>query len=65
MPAAQHRTAQQKMTELELMLGQIANYCWVFSRNSIVKTQCLLEVFGRPSECTMVFSLLVLILLIS
>ena len=66
MPAAQHRTTQQKVTELELMLGEIANYyCSVLSRNSIVKPQCLLKVFGRPSERTMVFNLLVLILLIS
>ena len=31
------RTAVQKVTQLELMLGQIANYCPVISRNSIVK----------------------------
>ena len=31
------RTAQQKVNMLELMLGQIANYCPVISRNTIVK----------------------------
>lgn len=31
------RTAAQKVTELELMLGQIANYCPITSRNTIVK----------------------------
>ena len=32
-----HRTAQQKVSILELMLGLIANYCPVISRNTIVK----------------------------
>ena len=31
------RTAQQKMIHLELMLGQIANYCPIISRNIIVR----------------------------
>ena len=34
---ANRRTAAQKVTRLELMLGQIANYCLVISRNIIVK----------------------------
>ena len=34
---AARRTAAQKCTHLELMLGQIANYCPIISRNSIVK----------------------------
>ena len=34
---AVRRTAQQKVTMLELMLGQIANYCPVIARNTIVK----------------------------
>ena len=34
---ANRRTAVQKVTHLELMLGQIANYCPVISRNIIVK----------------------------
>ena len=33
-----HRTAQQKVSMLELMLGVIANYCPVISRNTTVKT---------------------------
>ena len=36
-PARTRRTAQQKCTHLELMLGQIANYCPIISRNTIVK----------------------------
>lgn len=36
-PAAQRRTRQRKVSMLELMLGQIANYCPVISRLSIVK----------------------------
>ena len=36
-PEAARRTAAQKLTHLEIMLGQIANYCTVISRNSIVK----------------------------
>ena len=31
------RTAQQKVAHLELMLGQIANFCPIISRNTIVK----------------------------
>ena len=37
MPVAQHRTAAQKSAHLELMLGQIANYATVISRNTIVE----------------------------
>ena len=36
-PAAQCRTAQQKVTQLQLMLDQVANYCLVISRSSVVK----------------------------
>ena len=36
-PTAQHCTAQQKVTVLELMLGQITNYCSVISHNTIVR----------------------------
>ena len=36
-PAARRRTAAQKVTHLELMLGKIANYAPIISRNSIVK----------------------------
>lgn len=34
---AQRRTAQQKVNMLELLLGQIANYCPIISRHTIVK----------------------------
>ena len=36
-PAAKRRSAQQKVTMLELMLGHIANYCPVISRNTILR----------------------------
>ena len=36
-PQARRHTAAQKATHLELMLGQIANFCPVISRNTIVK----------------------------
>ena len=36
-PEASRRTAAQKSTHLELLLGQIANYCPIISRNTIVK----------------------------
>ena len=31
------RTSEQKVSHLELMLGQIANYCPIISRNTIIK----------------------------
>lgn len=36
-PGENGRTAAQKVTQLELMLGQIANYCPIISRSTIVK----------------------------
>ena len=36
-PLSKRRTARQKGNFLELMLGQIANYCPVISRNILVK----------------------------
>ena len=36
-PEARRKTAEQKVSLLELMLGQIANYCGIISRNTIVK----------------------------
>ena len=36
-PQQQRRTAQQKVNMLELMLGQIANFCPIIARNTIVK----------------------------
>ncbi|ESO98116.1 hypothetical protein LOTGIDRAFT_174331 [Lottia gigantea] len=36
-PEARRRTDDQNVTHLELMLGQIANYCPVISRNTVVK----------------------------
>ena len=37
MPEAQRQTAQQKVVILEMMLGQIANFCPIIARNTIVK----------------------------
>ena len=42
-PEAQRRTAAQKVTQLELLLGQIANYCPVISRSTIVKNSTSLN----------------------
>ncbi len=42
-PAARRRTRQQKVSMLELMLGQIANYCPVISRNTIVKNSTCID----------------------
>lgn len=36
-PADSRKTAQQKLNYLELMLGMIANFCPVISRNTIIK----------------------------
>ena len=36
-PTSRRRTANQKNVHLELMLGQIANFCPVISRNTIIK----------------------------
>ena len=33
-PESEHRTAAQKNIQVDLMLGQIANYCVVISHNS-------------------------------
>ena len=42
-PEARRRTAAQKVTHLELMLGQIANFCPVVSRNTIVKSSISMQ----------------------
>lgn len=42
-PADKRKTAQQKVTLLELMLGQIANYCPIISRNTIIKTSTSIQ----------------------
>ena len=42
-PADKRRTAQQKVNILELMLGQIANFCPIISRNTIVKNSTSVE----------------------
>lgn len=38
-PLSKHCMAQQKVNFLELMLGQIANYCLVISLNILVKNK--------------------------
>ena len=47
-PEASRRTAQQKVSMLELMLGQIANYCPVISGNKNVKNSTLLGSIWSP-----------------
>ena len=42
-PEAQRRTAAQKVTMLEVLLGQIANYCPIISRSTIVKNSTSME----------------------
>ena len=42
-PAAQRRSKSQKVNMLELMLGQIANYCPVISRSTIVKNSSSMD----------------------
>ena len=42
-PEAQRPTAQQKVSYLELLLGQIANFCPIISRNTIVKNSTSLD----------------------
>ena len=37
MPEAHRRSAGQKVAAIELMLGQIVNFCPVISRNTIIK----------------------------
>ena len=47
-PEDRRRTATQKTVPLELMLGQIANFCPVVSRNTIVKTaESLRDIWQR------------------
>lgn len=42
-PQARRRTREQKVSMLEMMLGQIANYCPVISRSTIVKNSVSLN----------------------
>ena len=42
-PAGQRRTAAQKAAHLELMLGQIANFCPIIARNTIVKNSASID----------------------
>ena len=45
-PEDQSLTAQQKVYALELMLGQLANYCPVISQNTIVKNlTCMSDIW--------------------
>ena len=47
-PADTRRSAQQKATMLELMLGQIANFCPVISRSSIIRNSTSLgDIWGK------------------
>ena len=42
-PTEKRRTAQQKAIALEMMLGQIANFCPVIARNTIIRTSTSLS----------------------
>lgn len=42
-PEGQRKTAAQKAATLELMLGQVANYCTIISRNTIIKNSTSLD----------------------
>ena len=42
-PAATRRTRDQKVSMLELMLGQVANFCPVIARSAIVKNSTSIE----------------------
>ena len=42
-PLSKRRTARQKVNFLELMLGQIANYCPVISQNTLVKNSTSIQ----------------------
>ena len=45
-PQAKRQTAAQKSNMLDLMLGQIANYCPIISRNTIVKSStCMTDIW--------------------
>ena len=43
MPEAQRLSAQQKVNFRELMLGQIANYCPIMSRNTMMKNSTSIQ----------------------
>ena len=43
MAATKRLTAQHKVNFLELMLGQIANYCLIISRNTLVKNSTSIQ----------------------
>ena len=50
-PEAARISAEDKSDNLERMLGQIANYCPVISRNSIVKSStCLNDIWAKIRE---------------
>ena len=54
---ASGRTAIQQTYMLDLMLGQIANFCPVISRNTIAKNSTSLSGIWQRSDCIMGFNL--------
>lgn len=50
------KTKEQKATLLELMLGQIANYCPLISRNSIVDKSTSMEEVWQKNTIALRFS---------
>ena len=44
---ARRLSAEQKVTHLDLMLGQIANYCPIISRNTIVRNSTSIDMIWQ------------------
>lgn len=42
-PEARRMTSAEKVTKLELMLGQIANFCPIISRNTIIRSSTSID----------------------
>ena len=49
-PQANRRIAAPKVTHLELMLGQIANFCPVVARNTIVKNSTSMQSISQATR---------------
>ena len=54
-PAESRKTAAQKMTLLELTLGQIANFCPVISRHTIVRSSTSVDSIWQLTRAHYVF----------
>ena len=54
-PAESRKPAGQKVTLLELMLGQIANFCPVISRNTIIRSSTSVDSIWQLTRAHYVF----------